>query len=238
MSDETQDPLVELSDADKAGILLGVAEDLLRTEAVESLNRTEDEIARDLWDELRARFASEDLQLTWIIDQRDELLEEARRTREAEKPLIACLLYTTWIEHWLNSMIIDSGESAGLDGRALLAKVRNLSVDEKINGALPELGVPRIPAEHSALIRTLVRRRNEYVHYKWQRRPLDSKSAEREDDALEEALAKVEETLDYLIEMQRSYSRWSDKRAVARLLSIGRPDLHEALAAYLAGTAR
>lgn len=224
--DEDTDETVVTEAKDKSDehfsreVVLYVAEAFLESGHVKTQGRSDEEIARDLRAAIREFVEDEDDPLMASIDFRDELLEEASRLLQSDKPLIACLLYATWLEHWLNAMIFTIGERSGISYDDLARRVGKSNIHQKLDRLLPELGVPQISGEHDARIRKVVRLRNDYVHYKWERNDIDSDVVERSEADLVTTLREIDQTVRYLIELERSQLTGVDRERLTELLGL------------------
>jgi hypothetical protein len=134
-----------------------------------------------------------------VFDYKTLLLREARRfaTEGANEP--ACLFYATWLEHWLNQMIVTAAGRRGLSREEITQMIRDLSLRAKVSWVFPALSLPRLEQTHQGLAIELSDLRNAFVHYKWQGEPEDRPRQ----TALARAIERVEETVTYLEDFER-----------------------------------
>jgi len=116
----------------------------LRKEVVDSLihsaiksgeinvkDKTEDEIKSEIHRILRI-YSRPTTEFQIITDYRDDLLHEALKFSIADHPDLACLLYATWAEHWINSIISNLGKRKRLDEAEIHLLIRELSFAAKL----------------------------------------------------------------------------------------------------------
>lgn len=89
--------------------------------------------------------------------------------RSRSLPLVALVLYATWLEHWVNMVIT----VATLRNRIPQADVdRYFDGHPRFEDKLTELGaalsLPTLPAALRGQVTKLMKCRNDYVHYTWQ----------------------------------------------------------------------
>lgn len=100
------------------------------------------------------------------ITHENELLEEARRQRDAGKLKFALMFYATWIEHTLNGALRDFAEAQNLERDEYIALVR-LSLREKMGVVWRLLTGAEFPSGLRSSVFKIADERNSFVHYKW-----------------------------------------------------------------------
>lgn len=134
--------------------------------AISVEGRTREELLQDLIDLVEGTPAESSL---WeiTIEHRSSLIQEARRYRDQDQPFFACLMYATWIEHWINGVIIDLASRKGIDDGSKISIIRESNIRAKL-GWLPKvLGAPEFEEAHRNTALKVIESRNGFVHYKY-----------------------------------------------------------------------
>ena len=76
------------------------------------------------------------------------------------------ILFATWIEGWVNEMVMHAATRKGLASEEVKA-LFSLNVRNKIIGLWPLLELPQFPSELLKKINRVTEARNAEVHYKW-----------------------------------------------------------------------
>lgn len=128
----------------------------------------------------------------FAVDYTPTLLREARRYRDNGEPLLACLMYATWLEHWANALITDWGPRKGIGEAERIAIIRESNFPAKMGWLLRVLGLPDLEPAHRHTAMEIVSHRNGFVHHKY-------KSHDPVAEARLEALvARFDSTVKYL----------------------------------------
>jgi hypothetical protein len=93
-------------------------------------NKSEDEIERDAASYM-AEIVAGRVSLVFESDRRDDLGAKAREFLDTGELDLACLLYSTWIEHWFNGLVVVVGEHYGLSRQEIAQMVRYLGLRAK-----------------------------------------------------------------------------------------------------------
>jgi len=101
-----------------------------------------------------------------VITHENELLEEARRQRDAGKLKFALMFYATWIEHTLNGALHNFAEAQDLERDEYVALVR-LSLREKMGVVWRLITGAEFPSGLRSSVFKIADERNSFVHYKW-----------------------------------------------------------------------
>jgi len=91
-------------------------------------------------------------------------------------PIVPLIVYATWIENWLNMVIIVSM----LKQNSSNTKIRDAcdqGIASKLTFLSTGLGLPQIPSELNEYVTKLARERNELVHFKWKGITLQERKA-------------------------------------------------------------
>lgn len=163
------------------------------------VQRTPEQIEQDLYDhamELRGLTTEELLNtLTFMIDYSEDVLQEARDLMEREKYYLASILYSTWIEHWLNDVLLAAAARRQTSNDEIERILRRATIRNKVTSLFPNFDLPPLSQAHVDLILQVADLRNDYVHYKWVART--HQEIQDRNQQLKEALLAFEETLSY-----------------------------------------
>ncbi len=103
----------------------------------------------------------------------DYLPHLQRRGRSAARgkavPLVALILYATWVEHWTNMVLtvgmLRRGQTEAQIGSYFSRQPR---FEDKVGQLGGALGLPPLGAQARAQLLKLMRCRNDFVHYTWE----------------------------------------------------------------------
>lgn len=121
----------------------------------------------DILENLIKGYKKNNIDFTICIDHTEMILNEAKNYKKNGNNELACLLYTTWIEHWINDVIIYGANRKNLTGKDIQSIIRTLNNDAKFSWLLPILDLPRLSEKYRKNIIKLIEKRNHFVHYKW-----------------------------------------------------------------------
>ena len=141
-----------------------IARDAVRRGDVNIAQKPRDEAVRELCAYVRNWVEGE---ITMVDDHRPEILEEARRCANEERPMIAIVLYATYFEHALNDLVLAGCARAKINHSIARRLVRAASVVDKTEELLSDIGLRLLPDSTMKAIRRIAECRNEFVHYKW-----------------------------------------------------------------------
>lgn len=172
---------------------------LIAEGAIDPRGKTDQQIRSELsryWQSNSPKIA-----ITIAIDHTQMLLSEARTYARQGKSEFACLMYATWVEHWINGMIRYFGTKIWLAEKDLLEITRTSNSSQKLSWVWKLLQAPPINKSHLRVIERLIESRNRFVHYKWIAHDPDK---EREEDQTPHpALKNIEKTIKYLSAYER-----------------------------------
>jgi hypothetical protein len=158
-----------------------ILEQAIRDGRIDPRGKSEEQVEKEFVDFLGELLEAEEGEVLIVTDYTDSLLREARRSAKRGTFEFACLLYATWVEHWLNQMIVTAAARRGL-------------TDQERTQALR-----RLAARHQKALIEIGELRNTFVHYKWRRQPLDDRS----DKNLAGAVRNIDKTITYLRRFER-----------------------------------
>jgi hypothetical protein len=174
-----------------------LAENVIRRGLVNPDGKTDDQLRSEIFACLRREFSNRNSDsIRLVLDHTSALLSQARQFRNQEEYYLACLLYATWAEHWLNGLISTAGEWRKLCVEEITQIIRDTPLRSKLTWVLKLLGLPRIADRHRNAVIRLMDLRNGFVHYKWLGKPLDSD--DQEEAEIKPAVVGFESTVKYL----------------------------------------
>jgi hypothetical protein len=180
-----------------------ISQDLIRQGIIDPKGKTDEELRQEIiaWGKIGIQL---------ISDHRPDLLRQARLFMKGGEVRLACLLYATWFEHWLNGVVSTLAERKGLQDSEITQIIRDTNFDARITWLLRILGARPISSKHRGVIKKVSELRNAFVHYKW-------KPAKFEDD-MKNVLSEVEKTVKYLMAYESKYFFKSEKKRVRSIL--------------------
>jgi hypothetical protein len=132
----------------------------------------DDQLRRDFLLHVQREFVdSEDVKE--VLDFQPRLLASARLLASRPHPIEAVILYATWMEHWLNAVLLTTMLRKRMTESHSLQLIRQSNMDAKLGGLWSLIELPALPEEHIRRIKFLAAVRNEHVHYKWEGRDPD-----------------------------------------------------------------
>ncbi len=154
---------------------------------------------------------SDEVEVCLTVDFRDELLEEAGRKAADGSFQLAALLYATWMEHWINGIIVNACSRCGVGEANTKAMLRDIPLRGKLTWLMPLLGGQEIDDGHVAAVVNLTNYRNGFVHYKWH-------AAAEDDSGLEKAVERFQATVKHLVEYERTHFWGNSREVIQRIL--------------------
>ncbi|MFH8889270.1 hypothetical protein [Streptomyces sp. NPDC017949] len=112
-----------------------------------------------------------------VVDHLDALLQKAAEAMQANEHWFAILFYATWLEHWVNQVLMSLCVRSGVPEGVAVALVRSCSFNLKLKDVWKSLGAEPIEREYLRIMNDLMEFRNGFVHYKWQARTFSDKDA-------------------------------------------------------------
>jgi hypothetical protein len=103
----------------------------------------------------------------WSSNHQPDLSEQAEKFLEERKFEFATLFYATWIEHWLNRIIMLRAVGSGMNEELATALIRSSRTEIKMGRIWTALGAPRFPKDIARRVTRVMEVRNGFVHYKW-----------------------------------------------------------------------
>jgi hypothetical protein len=165
---------------------------------------------------VRRSFVEEQLHV--VLDHRDAIATQAKALVDERRPLASLILYATWVEHWLNAVLVTHAIRRGLSPDQSEQIVRDAQLRAKITWLLQLAGLPPLEDEHRKAIVALTDLRNAYVHYKWSGRTPEELA--QEEERLRETVHRCEALLDYLRDYERDHISGEMPEAAKRLFGV------------------
>jgi hypothetical protein len=170
--------------------------------------------------ELQSLLASDRIQFLPVIEHRAALLSHARAFRSHNECELACMLFATWIEHWVNSQVRGRSIVLSLSEAQTKRIIRSAQLGDKLDWLLPLMGASPITEHHSKSILRLAELRNAFVHYKWEHVEFDLPPPSESKYC--KVAASIEKTIRYLQAYERAYVRRGQRRSPGRRKSRAR----------------
>ncbi|MFE2483283.1 hypothetical protein ACFXGR_08420 [Streptomyces mirabilis] len=169
-------------------ILWGVVDQYVRRGLVDLEELTDDEVINtallDYLNETDAISEMIDGEAIWsddgvyiVTDHCDDLLRRASEAMRTEDRWFAILFYATWLEHWVNNILMSLSVRSGVPEGVAIALVRSCSFNLKIKDVWTSLGAAPIEKASMRTMTDLMEFRNGFVHYKWQSRSITDSDA-------------------------------------------------------------
>ena len=178
-----------------------------------------DEVAirRHVCNHMRRSLSQNDFTVT--LDHRDELAVQAKTLSTERRPLASLILYATWIEHWLNGVIVAATRRRGLSDEDSVRLVRETPMRAKHSWLLALLGLPPLAKDRQKALVALTELRNAFVHYKWSARTPDE--LVKEEEGVRRIVDSAPDLLDYLREYDAAHVSSPDvSTAIQEMLRI------------------
>jgi len=164
---------------------------LIRDGFVKVEGKTPYELSEEIWKHL----LSKETPMYITLDHTNDLLKAAQSYEKEGKLEFACLLYTLWFEHWLNSILASVFRRRKFTAKLITQIIRDIDISRgKTTWLLQLLEMPPFKNDHLIKINKIIELRNSFVHYKWQ--PFDIDKNERKAE-YEAALFEVAKTISY-----------------------------------------
>lgn len=176
-------------------LLNGVYKGFIKNGYLDPRGKTESQIAKELYNLINELKPGN---IDFTTDHTDNLLKEARRYKKIGNHCeLACLLYATWVEHWLNNIIIIQCRKKSLNKKETTQIIRSSNFDSKLSWLLKLLDAKPINKNHKQSLLKLIESRNSYVHYKWNLSEANS-FITTENNSIENSIQDIEKTIKYL----------------------------------------
>lgn len=141
----------------------------LRAEGeLELQGKSDHEVRKEVATRVLGSLKKKEFEFLIAVHHTSNLLREARKYARLKQQELGALFYATYIEHKLNSIIVDSCKRRNLGGGVAKGIIRSASLEAKCSWVLEVLGLEPIKVVWSRRIRSLADVRNAFVHYKWE----------------------------------------------------------------------
>ena len=132
---------------------------------------------------------------------------------------MAVLLYATWMEHWINSLIVIACMRKRVPSEQVTELLRETSFRGKTTWLISILDKPAIAPSHRNRMLQVLDLRNAFVHYKW--RGLSEEALEQQEKAIAISLERLPATVKYLNQYERKHLYHGSKRKVRAAVRLG-----------------
>jgi hypothetical protein len=141
-------------------------------------------------------------QSQWSTNHEQGLKSQGDKFLGEGKHEFAILFYATWIEHWLNRIILLRATGKGTHPELATALIRSSRIELKMGRIWTSLGNQRFPKELARQVTRVMESRNAFVHYKWPSEDDETHSESINRTKLE--AQKAQQTVTDLIELEDS----------------------------------
>jgi hypothetical protein len=118
----------------------------------------------------RARYADpQDVKI--VLGYSSDLRAQARELTAAGHLVSPIILYATWVEHWLNGILLTRALARKVPYEHAQSLLREASARAKYSWVWALLDLPPLGLEDLLRLQRLSDTRNQYVHYKWPFQP-------------------------------------------------------------------
>ena len=107
------------------------------------------------------------MEFLFVHDLRQNWLEKAEREFKNKDYALSIILYSLYIEHWVNNLVVKSLREKDLSDTEIVTIIRETNMRGKFGWLLKILGLPPIDDDKKRHILAICEKRNSYVHYKW-----------------------------------------------------------------------
>ncbi len=134
-----------------------------------------------------------------VLDYSRDLRAQARELAAAGQLVAPIILYATWVEHWLNGVLLTRLLTRKVPYEQAQGLLREASARAKYSWVWTLLDLPPLSREDLLRLQRLSDTRNQYVHHKWPFQPTEAveKSDARLHAILEEAEPLCGRLIDY-----------------------------------------
>lgn len=138
-----------------------------------------------------------------VDDMRPLLLRNAAayQANPSELPVVALILYATWVEHQINVILKTRTVWAGPGDAEATDVIRSTIMRKRIEWLRTKLGLPPFDSEQVERLTTLMNERHEVIHYKW----IGRTTTERQE--LHERIRRVVAEAPLLVEYLQHYEK-------------------------------
>jgi hypothetical protein len=185
-------------------ITRAAAEELIVTGQVQIDGRRPADIQAELYGKLEKALQNPGLVFAVRVDHSSNILRLARSLRTSGESELACLLFATWFEHFLNGVIRDALVRRNFLDKEIERVLKETRFAAKATWILKLLSIKPINEAHKKTLEQVVERRNAFVHYKWKNVSLEDPLEKNERVRVTKLLAEVEKAVAYL-------RKWEEK---------------------------
>jgi hypothetical protein len=194
-------------------VLRDIFRSMIEHGSVDVGDRPADEVIDDFWhlmaDLRRGATDYETPKWSSTVDFRKSLRERAAVAAAEDDQWIAVTLYATWLEHFINGLLVTTLGRQGLSERTVKALIRKLDLITKATALWEIAELPPLSEEQLKVVEMTTNLRNTFVHYKWS--GADSEERHRLDKDLALTISDVHRLGDALLDIW-STALWDGRR--------------------------
>ncbi|MFF4113667.1 hypothetical protein ACFY0P_09265 [Streptomyces sp. NPDC001714] len=140
--------------------------------------------------------------IAWVTNHEPDLKRQGDEFLREGRHSFATLFYATWIEHWVNRIILYRAIGSGAHPELATALIRSSRMELKLGRIWTSLGMPKFPKELARQVTRVMESRNAFVHYKWP--SVDEEAHSESIKRVEVEAWKAQETVTALTELEDS----------------------------------
>jgi hypothetical protein len=116
-----------------------------------SEGKDDDQLRRKFLLHIQGEFVETD-DVKEVLDFQPRLLASARQLASRPHPIEAVILYATWMEHWLNALLLTTMVRRAMTESHALQLIRQANIEAKLGGLWTLVELPALPEEPVKLI--------------------------------------------------------------------------------------
>lgn len=178
---------------------------------------SDDDIRKAFAEYVQLHFA-EASDLKTVIDFQPRLLYSARRLAKRNHPIEAVILYATWMEHWLNAVLLTTALKQGRAEDEAVQMIRDANIRAKVGWLWATLQLPALRDIDRERMTFLADVRNEHVHYKWKGQDPDALYGDN--TRLVVAIRDIEDSVEALVALEIDSVLAGDVAVADRLFDV------------------
>jgi hypothetical protein len=159
-------------------------------------------------------------ELEVVIDHRDDLLNHAKYFENNHDLNMALVMYSTFFEHAINSIIVNALIVKGFDNKSKIEVIRSATLHAKFSWILKLLDLPKFNEKHMTTILRIAEKRNAHVHYKFSSQSIEYNNR----DELTNLLSIVRKSVRYSKSYESKVLYGGNKGSVRNKISSVRRD--------------
>lgn len=153
-----------------------------------------------------------------VTDHSEGLLRKGTEAMDSEEYWFAILFYATWVEHWINNILISLSRRSNVPEGVAVALVRSCGFNLKMKDVWTSLGATPIEKDVMRSMTELMELRNGFVHYKWQARIISDK--ELQDQRVKDVAVEGQKLITILQEIENQVLFFGRRKSLRAQLGL------------------